>query len=48
MFPTFVALAAHYRGQPVHIAAFALDNYPEDVADFFGRVRRTVRLVIHP
>jgi hypothetical protein len=37
MFPTFVALAARYRGQPVHIAAFALDNYPEDVPEFLAR-----------
>jgi len=37
MFSTFVALSAHYRGQPVHFAAFALDNYPEDVPDFLAR-----------
>lgn len=37
MFPAFVALAARYREQPVHIAAFALDNYPEDVPGFLAR-----------
>lgn len=37
MFPTFVALAARYREQPVHIAAFALDNYPDDVPGFLAR-----------
>jgi thiol-disulfide isomerase/thioredoxin len=37
MFPTFVALAARYREQPVHIAAFALDNYPQDVPGFLAR-----------
>lgn len=37
MFPAFVALAARYRDQPVHIAALALDNYPEDVPGFLAR-----------